>query len=364
MPVRVVWVVEKRNHIGGNCYTEDVGGVSVHQYGPHIFHTNDETVWRYVNQLVPFSRFSYRPKVNYRGKYYSFPINLNTLYQLWGVTTPDEAARRLESERVAIAKPANLEQWALSQVGHQIYETFIYGYTKKQWGREPSELPASILRRIPIRMTWNDDYFNDQFCGIPIGGYTRLFHELLDGIAVETEADFLSERERWESVANKVFYTGPLDRLFDYELGAHDWRGLRFQQTVLNTPDHQGVAAVNYTDAETPYTRCVEHKHFDPVQTDHTVITHEFPSDWNLGDEMYYPVTNDAGERLQQRYKKMLPDHYLIGGRLATYRYFDMHQVIASSLQLSRQEIDRDAGRVLQLQPHGESRNRRHQRAA
>ncbi len=339
-------VIEKRHHLAGNCYTEDVGGIHVHRYGPHIFHTNDELVWNYVNRFARFNRFSYRPKVNYRGRIFSFPINLTTLYQLWGVKTPQQAQQRLEAERVPIERPTNLEEWILSQVGREIYETFVYGYTKKQWGREPKELPSSIIRRLPIRMSWNDDYFNDRFCGIPEGGYTRLFESLLEGIPVETGVDFLEDRCRFESAAKKIVYTGPLDRLFDYSLGAHDWRGLRFEQEVVNTPDDQGVAAINFTDYETPFTRRIEHKHFDPVTTDHTVITREYPADWKIGDEMYYPVNNDAGLELQRDYVARLPANYLIGGRLATYRYLDMHQVVASAIHLADKEIATDQGRL------------------
>ncbi|MFK8115544.1 MAG: UDP-galactopyranose mutase [Rubripirellula sp.] len=332
-------IIEKREHIGGNCFTENIGGIQVHKYGPHIFHTNNQKVWEFVNQFAEFSRFSYRPKVNYRGKMLSFPINLTTLYQLWGVTTPESARQRLEAERVPINHPQNLEEWILSQVGRELYETFVYGYTKKQWGREPSELPASIIRRLPIRMTWNDDYFNDRFCGIPTGGYTELFNALLKDIPVETSIDFIADRERFERKGKKIVYTGPLDRLFDYELGANDWRGLRFEQEVMNVPDYQGIATINFTDPDVPYTRRVEHKHFDPVESDHTVVTHEFPADWSIGDEMYYPVTNDAGEKLQKQYEAMLPDQYVIGGRLATFRYYDMHQVIASAMSKAEKEI-------------------------
>lgn len=339
-------VVEKRHHVAGNCYTADVGGIHVHQYGPHIFHTNDEQVWKYVNQHARFSRFSFRPKVNFRGRMFSFPINLTTLYELWGVRTPQEAERRFEAERVPIARPANLEEWILSQVGRELYETFVYGYTKKQWGREPRELPSSIIRRLPIRMTWNDDYFDDRYCGIPVGGYTKLFESLLEGIAVETGADFLSDRCRFESLGKKIVYTGPLDRFFEYAHGAHDWRGLRFEREVVDLPDYQGIAVINYTDFETPFTRCIEHKHFDPVTTDHTVITREYPADWKIGDEMYYPVNNEIGQQLQQEYVAMLPDRYLIGGRLATYRYLDMHQVVASAIHLAEKEIAVDQGRL------------------
>ncbi len=342
-------VIEKRDHIAGNCFTENVGGIHVHKYGPHIFHTNDQTVWQYVNRFAPFSRFTYRPKVNYRGNIYSFPINLMTLYQLWGVRTPEQAQLRLEAERVKISQPANLEEWALSMVGRQIYETFIYGYTRKQWGRDPKELPTSIIRRIPIRMTWNDDYFDDRYCGIPIGGYTQLFQNLLAGIPIQTATDFIADRERFERTAKKIVYTGPLDRLFDYQLGANDWRGLRFESRVEDVSDFQGIAAINHTEFEVPYTRSVEHKHFDPVKTSHTVVTREFPANWSRGDEMYYPVNNDANEQLQQKYVAMLPPNYIIGGRLATYRYYDMHQVIASAIHTAQKEIGHAADRVLPI---------------
>jgi len=237
----------------------------------------------------------------------------------------------------------------LSQVGRELYETFVYGYTKKQWGREPSQLPSSIIRRLPIRLTWNDDYFNDRYCGIPEGGYTKLFESLLDGIKVETETDFLKEQSRFEALGKQILYTGPLDRLFNYEFGANDWRGLRFKHQVKSLRDYQGVAAINYTDADVPYTRSVEHKHFDPVDRSHTVVTHEYPSDWKVGDDMYYPVNNESGEALQAKYAAQLPKNYLIGGRLATYRYFDMHQVVASAISLSKKEIARDAGRLLRI---------------
>jgi len=269
---------------------------------------------------------------------------LMTLYQLWGVTTPEEARKRLAAERVSIDRPQNLEEWALSQIGHQLYETFVYGYTKKQWGREPRELPSSIIRRLPIRMTWNDDYFNDRYCGIPEGGYTRLFERLLEGIPLETGADFLADQSRLESAAAQIVYTGPLDQLFEYQLGANDWRGLRFERQIIDVSDYQGNAVINYTDADTPYTRCIEHKHFEHKETSHTVITHEYPADWSIGDDMYYPVTNSSGNQLQKRYESMLPSNYIIGGRLATFRYYDMHQVVASALQLADREMIRDGG--------------------
>ena len=353
-------IIEKRDHVAGNCYTEAIGGIQVHKYGPHIFHTNDASVWSYVNRFAEFNRFSYRPKVSYRGKFFSFPINLMTLYQLWGVRTPLEAKKRLEAERVAIAKPQNLEEWALSQVGRELYDTFIHGYTSKQWGRDPKELPASIIRRIPIRMTWNDDYFNDRYCGIPIGGYTQLFRNLLTEIPVETGVDFLEDRDALERRARKVVYTGPLDRLFNYELGANEWRGLRFETERLSSADYQGNAAINHTDRETPYTRIIEHKHFEGVETADTVITREYPAKWARGDEMYYPVNSEANECLQRQYMNRVPENYIIGGRLATYRYYDMHQVIASAIHKARQET---IG-ATRLASHGQPFNPRVRRAA
>ena len=331
-------VIEKRNHIGGNCYTEDVGGIHVHKYGPHIFHTNSHVTWNYVNQFQNFSRFTNSPKVHYRGKFYSFPINLGTLYQLWGVTTPLQARDRLEKERVQIQNPINLEEWILSKVGRQIYETFIYGYTYKQWGRDPKELPASIIRRIPIRLSWNDDYFTDRYCGIPIGGYTQLFNRLLKDIPIELGVDFIGDRQKLEKKAKKVVYTEPLDRLFDYQFGTNEWRSLRFKHQTHQVSDYQGVAVINHTDRKIPYTRTVEHKHFEPVETSHTIVTEEYPASWSIGKEMYYPINNESNELLQQQYLALLPKNYIAGGRLASYRYFDMHQVIASALKTASKE--------------------------
>tara|TARA_R110002049_G_scaffold27321_2_gene94027 strand:+ start:106197 stop:107333 length:1137 start_codon:yes stop_codon:yes gene_type:complete len=332
-------VIEKRNHIGGNCYTENQQGIHVHRYGPHIFHTNNETIWEYVNRFVSFNRFTYRPRVNYRGRFYSFPINLMTLNQLWGVTNPFEANQRLKQERVAIENPSNLEEWALSQVGRELYETFIYGYTKKQWGCEPSALPTSIIRRIPVRLTWNDDYFNDTYCGIPKGGYTQLFDRLLEGIPVEYGVDFIQGQEHLEKETTKVVYTGPLDCLFDFQFGANEWRGLKFEHQTMDVSDYQGVAAINYTDHDVPYTRTIEHKHFDAVQTSHTVVTKEYPAKWEIGNDMYYPINQSHNEALQKKYFDLLPDNYITGGRLAEYKYYDMHQVIGSALKKAADTI-------------------------
>lgn len=333
-------VVDKRSHIGGNCYTRDEGGIAVHQYGPHIFHTNSDKVWKYVNQYCDFNRFSYRPKVSIEDSIYSFPINMMTLHQLWGVTTPDQARTILDEKKVDISDPSNLEEWILSQVGEEIYQKFVYGYTKKQWGREPRELPYSIIKRIPIRLTWNDDYFDDKYQGIPVGGYTQIFERLLSGIDVETSVDFLSDRDRLESMAKKVVYTGALDDLFDYEHGDLEWRSLAFKHQTLPASDYQGNAAINYTSFDVPYTRIIEHKHFEFGKQDHTVITKEYPQHWDRGKEKYYPVDDEKNRERYHKYSGMVDDRkYLIGGRLADFKYYDMHQVIGSALVRSEKEI-------------------------
>lgn len=333
-------VVDKRDHIGGNCYTNDVGGIAVHQYGPHIFHTNNDKVWKYMNQYCDFNRFSYRPKVSIGDSMYSFPINMMTLHQLWGVKTPDQAREVLNEKKVSIDNPSNLEEWILSQVGEEIYQKFVYGYTKKQWGKEPRELPSSIIKRIPIRLTWNDDYFDDKYQGIPVGGYTKIFERLLDGIDVETCVDFLSDRDRLESMANKVVYTGALDDLFGYEHGDLEWRSLMFDHQIMDTSDYQGNAAVNYTSFDVPYTRIIEHKHFEFGKQDHTVITREHPQPWGRGREKYYPVDDEKNREKYHKYHKMVDDRkYLIGGRLADFKYYDMHQVVGSALVRSEKEI-------------------------
>ena len=327
-------VIDKRNHIGGNCYTRDSGGIAVHEYGPHIFHTNSDRIWQYMNRWCEFNRFSYRPKVKHNDSVYSFPINMMTLYQLWGVRTPLEAQRVLEEKKVQIENPSNLEEWILSQVGEEIYNKFIYGYTKKQWGRDPKLLPSSIIKRIPIRLTWNDDYFDDKYQGIPIGGYTRIFEKLLEGIPVETGVDYLKDRERWDSLGKKVVYTGGLDEFFDFSLGELEWRSLKFEHEELSIPDYQGNVAFNFSSADTPYTRIIEHKHFEFGKQDHTVITREYPQEWNRTREKYYPVNDLRNNELCKRYKNMVDGgKYILGGRLADYKYYDMHQVVGSSLE-------------------------------
>lgn len=335
-------VVDKRNHIGGNCYTRDVGGIHVHEYGPHIFHTSSDRVWEYMNRWTTFNHFVYRPRVIHGDHLYSFPINLFTLYQLWGVKTPQEAQIKLSQVRLDISSPSNLEEWVLSQVGEEIYEKFVKGYTTKQWNRDPKHLPASIIKRLPIRLTYDDNYFEDKYQGIPVDGYTPIFKKLLKDIPIETGVDFLKDREYFEAKARKVVYTGAIDEFFGCDLGNLEWRSLRFEHQTLQIPDHQGVAAVNYTDSSVPYTRVVEHKHFTFGKQDHTVITREYPQNWDSTKEKFYPVTDDRNNELYIRYKNRIStDRYIFGGRLADYKYYDMHQVVGSALTRSQKELER-----------------------
>ena len=324
-------VLEKRPHIGGNCYTENVDGINVHKYGPHIFHTSDKKVWDYINNYAEFNDFKYRPKVNYKGSIYSFPINLMTLYQLYGVTTPDEAFRKLEDVKIPNNTPKNLEEWALSQVGPEIYNIFIKGYTKKQWNKDPKELPTSIIKRLPIRMSFEDNYYEDTYSGIPIGGYTGIFEKLLEGIEVKLKCDYFQQKEYFDSIAKKVIYTGPVDAFYEYKFGKLDYRSLRFETYNLNMSDYQGVAGMNYTDEEVHFTRITEHKHFEFGKQKNTIISMEYPE--SVGDP-YYPINDNNNNTLYQNYKNMmnLEDKYIFGGRLADYKYYDMHQVIASAL--------------------------------
>lgn len=327
-------VIDKRHHIGGNCYTKDVGGIAVHQYGPHIFHTNNDRIWQYMNRWCEFNRFSYRPKVRHEDSIYSFPINMMTLYQLWGVKTPEEAQHLLNTKKVPIENPSNLEEWILSQVGEEIYKKFIYGYTKKQWGRDPKQLPSFIIKRIPIRLTWNDDYFDDKYQGIPIGGYTQIFDKLLAGIPVETNVNYLVDRNRWDSLGKRVVYTGGLDEFFDFSLGELEWRSLRFEHETLETSDYQGNAAINYTSENIPYTRVMEHKHFEFGKQKHTVVTKEYPQQWDRSKEKYYPINDTKNNELFSKYKNMVNrSKYIMGGRLANYRYYDMHQIVGAALR-------------------------------
>lgn len=328
-------VVEKNDHIGGNCYTKEVEGINVHVYGPHIFHTDNDKIWEYMNRWTRFNHYVNRPKVHFKDKLYSFPINLMTLNQLWGVKTPEDAQRRLDLVKVKNDSPKNLEEWILSQVGKEIYETFIEGYTSKQWNRHPSKLPASIIKRLPIRLTFDDNYFNDRYQGIPIGGYTPIFEKLLAGSEVLTGVDYFQERHLLSRLAKKTVYTGKLDQFFSYSLGRLEYRGLRFDTKILDCQDFQGNAVINYTEKNVPYTRITEHRHFDLKKDgEKTVVTWEYPDDWDESKVPYYPVNDDANNKLRDQYKELAAQRsdVIFGGRLASYMYYDMHQVVAAAL--------------------------------
>jgi len=333
-------VIDKRNHIGGNCFTSEVDGIHVHDYGPHIFHTSSELVWEYMKKWTTFNHFVYRPKVKYKNKLYSFPINLFTMYQLWGVETPEEAEKKLKEVRINIEAPKNLEEWILSQVGEEIYHTFVYGYTKKQWGRHPNQLPSFIIKRLPIRLTMDDNYFDDIYQGIPIGGYTKIFEKLLSGIHTETNVDYLQDRDYLDSKAKKVVYTGPIDEFFEYGNGVLEWRSLKFEHHKHHMSDYQGNAVINHTEENIPYTRTIEHKHFEFGKQKTTIVTKEYPQAWDKSKEKFYPVNDDKNNQLYQTYKEMIDTKkYIFGGRLADYKYYDMHQVVGSALIRSEREI-------------------------
>lgn len=330
---KTVLVLEKRHHIGGNCYTENIENINVHKYGPHIFHTNDERIWNYINKFSKFNNFTYRPKVNFNDEIYSFPINLFTLYQVWGVKTPEEAKNKINQVKIKNENPQNLEEWILSQVGVELYEKFVKGYTTKQWGRNPKELPSSIIKRLPIRLVFDDNYFNDKYQGIPDEGYTKIFEKLLDGIEIRTGVDFFENKQEWENLAEKIVFTGKIDELYDYRFGKLEYRSLRFEQQILEG-DYQGVAVVNYTEKEIPYTRICEHKHFDFRNQEKTVITKEYPEKYIGSNTPYYPIGDEKNISLYNKYKELTNQQtkYILGGRLAEYKYYDMHQIIGSAL--------------------------------
>nr|WP_304187174.1 UDP-galactopyranose mutase [Hafnia alvei] len=331
-----VLVIEKREHIGGNAFTEDVNGIKVHKYGAHIFHTNDSGIWNYVNQFAEFNRFTNSPIAIYKDKIYNLPFNMNTFYQLWGVKTPKEAMEIINMQRTITQDivPKNLEEKAISLVGKDIYETLIKGYTEKQWGRKATELPPFIISRLPVRFSFDNNYFSDRYQGIPIGGYTKIFEGLLDGIDVQLGIDYLSNKEKYNSLANNVIYTGAIDEYYKYMYGELEYRSLKFEQVCLDTDSFQGNAVVNYTEIEVPYTRIIEHKYFDFVETPHTIITKEYPADWKKGDDAYYPINDKKNMELFNRYRNLslMEEKIHFGGRLAEYKYYDMHQVIKSAL--------------------------------
>ncbi len=342
---RRVLVIDKRPVIGGNIRTEKVEGIDVHLHGPHIFHTKSPRVWEFVNRFATFNHFVNRPKVCYRGQLFSFPINLFTLYQMWGTKTPAEAEARLQRERVPCETPRNLEDWILSQVGREIYETFIQGYTTKQWKMDPKELPSSIIRRLPIRLTFDDNYFADPYQGIPVDGYTALTERLLEGIEVRTGVDYLADRAELDKLAPRIVYTGRIDEFFDLRFGELPYRTLSFRQDVYEQSDHQGNAIINYTEADIPHTRRVEHKHFAMMgETKCTVVTTETPGTWHKNATPYYPINTAENDQRYKQYREVV-DHerFLIGGRLGEYRYYDMDQTIASALAAWKREVEKPA---------------------
>ena len=331
-----VLVIDKRPNIAGNVYTREVEGIHVHVYGAHIFHTNNKTVWDYVNQFAEFNRFTNSPVANYRGELYSLPFNMYTFNKMWGVVTPEEAAAKIEEQRreAGITEPKNLQEQAISLVGTDIYEKLIKGYTEKQWGRPCTELPAFIIKRLPVRLTFDNNYFNALYQGIPMGGYTKMVANMLDGIEVRLNTDYLASKAELDALADRVIYTGPIDAYFDYKLGNLEYRSVRFETEVLDKPNFQGNAAVNYTDRETPWTRIIEHKWFEFADQPKTVISREYSSEWKPGDEPYYPVNDDRNGALYQQYRKLADAEQKVtfGGRLGEYKYYDMDAVIASAL--------------------------------
>ena len=330
-----VLVIDKRPNIAGNIYTEEVEGINVHKYGAHIFHTNNKEVWQYITQFAEFNRFTNSPVANYKGELYSLPFNMYTFNKMWGVVTPEEAAAKIEEQRQEIkGEPKNLEEQAISLVGRDIYEKLIKGYTEKQWGRPCNELPSFIIKRLPVRLTFDNNYFNALYQGIPMGGYTKMVENMLEGIEVRLNTDYLENKEELDSLADKVVYTGPIDAYFNYKLGTLEYRSVRFETEVLDKPNFQGNAAVNYTDAETPWTRIIEHKWFEFGTQPKTVISREYSSEWKLGDEPYYPVNDEKNGALYAEYNKLgeAETKVIFGGRLGEYKYYDMDAVIAAAL--------------------------------
>ena len=338
-----VLVIDKRNNIAGNIYTEEIEGINVHKYGAHIFLTNNKEVWNYITQFAEFNRFTNSPVANYHGELYSLPFNMYTFNKMWGVVTPEEAAAKIEEQKKAagITEPKNLEEQAISLVGTDIYEKLVKGYTEKQWGRPCTELPSFIIKRLPVRLTFDNNYFNALYQGIPIGGYTKLVENMLDGIEVRLGIDYLEQKDELDALAEKVIYTGPIDAYFDYKLGTLEYRSVRFETEVLDMPNFQGNAAVNYTDRETPWTRIIEHKWFEFGTQPKTVISREYSSEWKPGDEPYYPVNDEKNGKLYEAYKELAKNekNIVFGGRLGEYKYYDMDAVIASALELCEKEL-------------------------
>ena len=339
-----VLVIDRRDHKGGNIYCEDVNGINVHKYGAHIFHTSNKKVWEYLNQFAEFNRYTNSPVANYKGELYNLPFNMNTFNKMWGVITPQEAAAKIEEQRkeAGITEPKNLEEQAISLVGKDIYEKLIKGYTQKQWGRKCTELPSFIIKRLPVRLTFDNNYFNDLYQGIPMGGYNVIIDKMLDGVEVELGTDYLANKDKYENIADKIIFTGPIDEFYDYCFGPLEYRSVRFETEELPVENYQGNAVINYTDAETPYTRIIEHKHFEFGTQPTTVISKEYSAEWKVGDEPYYPVNNDKNAALYQKYldKSKEENKVIFGGRLGEYKYYDMDKVIESALNFVEKELD------------------------
>ena len=338
-------VIDKRDHIAGNIYTHEMEGIQVHQYGAHIFHTNNQQVWDYVNQFAVFNRYTNSPVANYKGEIYNLPFNMNTFNKMWDVITPAQAQEKIEQQRAAagITEPKNLEEQAISLVGTDIYEKLINGYTEKQWGRPCKELPSFIIKRLPVRFTYDNNYFNALYQGIPVGGYTAMVEKMLAGTEVRLGCEYLQEKEKWDAMADTVVYTGPVDAYFDYKLGVLEYRSVRFETETLDMENYQGNAVVNYTDAETPYTRIIEHKHFEFGTQPKTVISREYSAEWSKGDEPYYPVNDDRNSALYAQYKALADGekNVIFGGRLGEYKYYDMDKVIEAALAAAQKALQK-----------------------
>ena len=337
-------VIDKRNHIAGNIYTEKVEGIQVHKYGAHIFHTNNKEVWEYVNKFAEFNRYTNSPVARYKNELYNLPFNMNTFNKIWGVFTPEEAKQKIEEEKkeANITEPKNLEEQAISLIGKSIYEKLVKGYTEKQWGKRATELPAFIIKRLPVRFVYDNNYFNDLYQGIPIGGYTQIVEKMLDGIEVRLNEDFFDKREEYENIAEKIVFTGPIDQYYDFKFGNLEYRSLRFETETLDMPNFQGNAVVNYTEYEIPYTRIIEHKHFEfDTESPKTIVTREYPDTWTPGKEPYYPINNDRNNELYKKYEELAQNDnkVIFGGRLGQYKYYDMDKVIAAALECVKNNL-------------------------
>ena len=337
-------VIEKRNHLGGNIYCENIEGINVHKYGAHIFHTSNKEVWDYVNQFAEFNNYINSPVANYKGELYNLPFNMNTFYQLWKVKTPSEAKAKIEEQlkEACIDEPKNLEEQAIKLIGRDVYEKLVKGYTEKQWGKKATDLPAFIIKRLPVRFTFDNNYFNDKYQGIPIGGYNVIIEKLLENIEVKVGTDFFDNRKHYEKIADKIVFTGMIDEFYDYKFGELEYRSLRFEDEILDEINQQGNAVINYTEYEVPYTRIIEHKHFEYGNQSKTVITKEYPATWKKGKEPYYPINNESNNTTYLKYKSLADceKNVIFGGRLAQYKYYDMHNVIEQALECVKKEFD------------------------